>query len=97
MDTSLAADQVRLALRDAGYQEWEGGRPGFIVEGEPQGGWVGVNYFHGFPGFPGARGRRERGLQKLRGILSAAGFTMTDSPHTPGVLRVTFPPEPAGA
>jgi hypothetical protein len=97
MDTSLAADRVRLTLRDARYQEWEGGRPGFTVEGDPQGGWVAVNYFTSFPGFPGARRRRERELQKYRGILSAAGFTVTDSPHTPGVLRITLPAEQAGA
>jgi hypothetical protein len=93
MDTTLAADQVRLALRDAGYQEWEGGRRGFVVEGDPEGGWVAVNYF---PGLPSARRRRERELQKYRDILSAAGFTVTDSPYTPGVLRVTPPSEPAG-
>jgi hypothetical protein len=91
MDTILAADQVRLALRDAGYQEWEGGRPGFVVEADPQGGWVGVNFFPAFPGFPGARRKRKRGLQKFRDVLSAAGFTVTDSPYTPGVLRVTLP------
>ncbi|MGO8956052.1 MAG: hypothetical protein ACLQFR_01550 [Streptosporangiaceae bacterium] len=97
MDTSLAADRVRLALRGAGYQEWEGGRPGFLVEGDPEGGWVGVNFLPGFPGFPGARRRRERELQKFRDILSAAGFTVTASPYTPGVLRVTLPRDPAGA
>jgi hypothetical protein len=96
MDTSLAADRVRLALRDAGYQEWEGGRPGFVVEGDPQGGWVGVSFFTAFPGFPGARRRRERGLQKYHRVLSAAGFTATDSPYAPDALRVTLPPEPAG-
>ncbi len=96
METSLAADQVRLALREAGYQEWEEGRPGFVVEGDPQGGWVGVNYFPAFPGFPGASRRRERGLQKYRSILSAAGFAVMDSPYTSGVLRVTPPVEPAG-
>ncbi len=94
MDISSAADRVRLALRDAGYQEWEGGRQGFIVEADPQGGWVGVNYL---PGWPGARRRRERELQKYRDILSAAGFMVRDSPYTPGVLRVTLPAEPAGA
>jgi hypothetical protein len=94
MDTILTADRVRLALRDAGYQEWEGGRQGFVVEAEPQGGWVAVNYF---PGFPALRKKRERELRKFRGILSAAGFTVTDSPYTPGVLRVTLPAEPGGA
>lgn len=94
MDITLAADRVRLALREAGYQEWEAGRQGFIVEAEPQGGWVAVNYF---PGFPAAHRRRERELQNFRGILSAAGFTVTDSPYTPGVLRVAVPAESAGA
>ena len=96
MDTSLAADRVRLARREAGYQEWEGGRRGFLVEGDPLGRWVGVNFFPGFPGLPGASRRRQRELQKFRGILSVAGFTVTDSPYTPGVLRVTLPPEPTG-
>jgi hypothetical protein len=94
MDISLAADRVRLVLRTAGYQEWEGGRRGFVVEAEPQGGWVAVNYF---PGLPTAHRRRARELEKFRGILSAAGFTVTDSPYTPGVLRVTLPAEAAGA
>jgi hypothetical protein len=93
MDTSLAANRVRLALREAGYQEWEGGRRGFIVEGDPQGGWVAVNYF---PGFPTARRKRERELTKYRDLLLAAGFTVTPSPYTSGVLRVTLPAEPAG-
>ncbi len=97
MDPILAADQVRLALRDAGYQEWEGGRPGFVVEGDPQGGWVGVNFIPAFPGFPGARRRHGRELQKFRDVLSAAGFAVTDSPLTSGVLRVTLPPEAAEA
>jgi hypothetical protein len=94
MDISLAADRIRLVLRDAGYQEWEAGRRGFVVEAEPQGGWVAVNYFAGFPAM---RKKRARELQKCRGILSAAGFTVTDSPYTPGVLRVTLPAESAGA
>jgi hypothetical protein len=94
MDISLAADRARLVLRTAGYQEWEGGRRGFVVEAEPQGGWVAVNYF---PGLPTAHRRRARELEKFRGILSAAGFTVTDSPYTPGVLRVTLPAEAAGA
>jgi hypothetical protein len=92
MDTSVAADRVRLALREAGCQEWEGGRQGFLVEGDPQGGWVGVTYF---PGFPAARRKRTRGLQEYRAILSAAGFTVADSPFSPGVLRVTLAPEQA--
>ena len=93
MDTSLAADRVRLALRDAGYQEWEGGRRGFVVEGDPEGGWVAVNYF---PGWPGARRRRERELRKYRGILLTAGFNVTGSPLGTGVLRVTLSSEPTG-
>jgi hypothetical protein len=93
MNTILAADQVRLALRKAGYQEWEGGRQGFIVVADPQGGWVSVNYFGGWPG---ARRKRARGLLKYRAILTAAGFNVTDSPYTPGVLRVTLPEEAAG-
>jgi hypothetical protein len=93
MDVLIAADVVRGLLRDAGCQEWEGGRQGFIVEGDPQGGWVGVTYF---PGWPAARRKRQRGLEKYRGILVAGGFEVTDSPYTPGVLRVTFPPEPGG-
>jgi hypothetical protein len=88
MDTSLAANRVRLALREAGYQEWEGGRRGFIVEGDPQGGWVAVNYF---PGLPTARRKRERELTKYRDLLLTAGFTVTPSPYTSGVLRVTLP------
>lgn len=94
MDLGLAADRVRLALRTADCQEWELGRQGFLVEGDPEGGWVAVTYY---PGWPYARKRRERGLQKYRGILSAAGFTVTDSPLGSGVLRVTFPPEPDAA
>jgi hypothetical protein len=96
MDTRLAADRVRSALRDAGHQEWEGGRAGFVVEGDPEGGWVGVNYFPGFPGLPGSRGRRERGLGRYREILSAAGFKVTNSPYASGVLRVTLPSQSAG-
>jgi hypothetical protein len=90
MDTSKAAAEVRLVLRNAGYQEWEGGRGGFIVEGDPQGGWVGVNYFAGIPAL---RKRRERELRKFRELLSAAGFSVTDMPYMPGVLRVTLPAE----
>jgi hypothetical protein len=93
MGISSDADRVRLALRAAGYQEWEGGRRGFVVEGDPQGGWVAVNYF---PGWPAARKKRERELQKYRDILSEAGFTVRDSPYTSGVLRVTMPLESAG-
>lgn len=96
METILA-DRVRLALRDAGYQDWEGGRAGFVVEGEPQGGWVAVNFLPALPGFPGASTRRERGLQKFRDVLREAGFTVTESQYTPGVLRVTAPQEAARA
>jgi hypothetical protein len=92
MDLSSAADRVRLTLRDAGCQEWEGGRQGFVVEADPEGGWVSVAYY---PGWPYARRRRERGLQKYREILSAAGFSVRDSPYVTGVIRVTVPPFPA--
>jgi len=40
--------------------------------------------------------RRRKGqldLEKYREILSAAGFSVTDSPHVLGVLRVTLPPD----
>jgi hypothetical protein len=91
MDVSSAAARVRLALRNAGFQEWEGGRQGFVVEADPQGGWVSVAYY---PGWPYARRKRERGLQKYREILSAAGFKVRDSPYPSGVLRITDPAEP---
>lgn len=94
MDVSSAADRVRLALREAGYQEWEGGRQGFVVEADPEGGWVSVTYY---PGWPYARRRRARGLQKYREILSTAGFTVRDSPFAVGVLRVTAAAEPSSA
>jgi hypothetical protein len=94
VDISSAADRVRLALREAGYQEWEGGRRGFVVEGDPEGGWVAVNYF---PGLPIGRRKRARVLQRFRDILSSAGFTVRDSPYTSGVLRVTLPLESAGS
>jgi hypothetical protein len=94
MDVSSAADRVRFALRDAGYQEWEGGRQGFVVEADHQGGWVSVTYY---PGWPYARRKRARGLAKYREILSAAGFTVRDSPHAGGVLRVTVPAQPFSA
>ena len=88
MDTSLAAERVRAVLRNAGYQEWESGRRGFQVEGDPQGGWVVVTCI------PGVRRRKgQLDLEKYREILSAAGFNVTDSPHVLGVLRVTLPPE----
>jgi hypothetical protein len=88
MGLSTEADLVRLALRDAGFQEWEGGRQGFQVEADPEGGWVTVTYY---PGWPFARRKRERGLENYRSILLAAGFTVRDSPYTAGVLRVTLP------
>jgi len=92
MDVSAAAARVRLELRNAGFQEFVPGRRGFLVEGDPNGGWVSVRCH---AGFPGARKRRDRDLQNYRHVLSAAGFTVTDSPWMPGSLRVTPPPEPA--
>jgi hypothetical protein len=92
MDLSSAADRVRLALRDAGYQEWEGGRQGFVVEADPEGGWISVAYY---PGWPFARRKRERGLQKYRELLLAAGFAVKDSPYVADVIRVTVPAEPS--
>lgn len=94
MEVSTAADTVRFALRAAGYQEWESGRQGFVVEADPEGGWVGVAYY---PGWPYARRKRQRGLQKYREVLSAAGFTVRDSPYSDGVLRVTVPRKADGA
>jgi hypothetical protein len=94
MHLSSAADRVRLALRDAGCQEWEGGRQGFVVEADPEGGWVSVAYY---PGWPFARRKRERGLQNYREILLAAGFTVRDSPYVAGVIRVTAPAGPPRA
>lgn len=90
MDVSSAAARVRSELRDAGFQEWESGRRGFLVEGDPQGGWVSVTCV---AGFPGARTRRDRDLQKYRDIFTAAGFKVTESPYMPGTLRVTLPPK----
>jgi hypothetical protein len=90
VDTSLVADQVRLALRDAGYLVWEPGRLGFMVEADPQGGWVAVTCH---VAFPGARRRRNRYVQRYREILAAAGFTVTDDPLAQGVLRVTLAPD----
>jgi len=88
MDVSFAADQVRLELRNAGFQEFEPGRRGFLVEGDPNGGWV-IVICHA--GLPWARKRRDRDLRRYRDILAAAGFTVTDSPWVPGSLRVTLP------
>jgi hypothetical protein len=87
MDTSLVAARVREVLRGAGCREWETGRRGFQVEGDPQGGWVDVTCI------PGVR-KREIGpvleLQRYREILQAAGFGVSDSPNVTGVLRVTL-------
>jgi hypothetical protein len=90
VDTSRAAAQVRAALRDAGCQEWETGRRGFQVEGDPQGGWVVVTCI---PGLRKSSTGRTRELQKYRDILAAAGYNVTGSPYLPGVLRITLPPE----
>jgi hypothetical protein len=88
MDVSVAAERVRLTLRNAGYQEFEPGRRGFLAEGDPNGGWVSVRCH---PGLPWARRRRDRDLQSYRDILHAAGFTVTDSPWMRGSLRVVLP------
>jgi hypothetical protein len=87
MDVSAAAARIRLELRNAGFQEFEPGRRGFLVEGDPNGGWVSVTCQSGLPW---ARQRRDRDLQKYRDILSAAGFTVTDSPWMAGALRATL-------
>lgn len=92
MDTSLAAARVRAALRDAGCREWETGRRGFQVEGDPEGGWVVVTCIPGV--IKGSMGPA-RELQRYRDVLSAAGFKVTDNPYLPGVLRITLPPEEA--
>src|SRR5215469_14836032 len=88
MDVSAAAARVRLALRNAGYQEFEPGRRGFLAEGDPNGGWVSVRCN---PGLPWARRQRDRDLQSYRDILDAAGFTVTGSPWVRGSLRVALP------
>jgi hypothetical protein len=97
MDVSVAAERVRMALRNAGHQEFEPGRRGFLAEGDPNGGWVSVRCH---PGFPWASRRRDRDLQSYRDILHTAGFTVTDSPWVRGSLRVAPPgdavPAPAG-
>jgi hypothetical protein len=92
MDVSSEAAVVRSLLRNAGFQEFEPGRRGFLVEGDPEGGWVSVACH---AGLPWARTRRDRDLRKYRDILYAAGFKVTDSPWMRGVLRVTLPPEAA--
>ncbi len=88
MDTSLVAARVREALRSAGCLEWEPGRRGFQVEGDPQGGWVVVTCLLGV-----RRGsvERIRELQRYREILVDEGFTVRDSPHVAEVLRITLP------
>lgn len=86
MDVSAAADRVRLELRNAGFLDFEPGRRGFLVEGDPNGGWVSI---HCHAGLPWARKKRKRDLEKYRSVLSAAGFTVIDSPWVPGGLRVT--------
>jgi hypothetical protein len=88
VDTSLVAARVREALRSAGCLEWEPGRRGFQVEGDPQGGWVVVTCLLGV-----RRGSAERirELQRYREILVDEGFTVRDSPHVAEVLRVTLP------
>lgn len=90
MDVNAAAARVRLELRAAGFQESEPGRRGFLVEGDPNGGWVCVTCH---PGLPWARKRRDRDLRRYRSILSAAGFTVTDSPWIADSLRVTLQQE----
>jgi hypothetical protein len=88
VDTSLVAARVREALRSAGCLEWEPGRRGFQVEGDPQGGWVVVTCLLGV-----RRGSAERirELQRYREILVDEGFTVRDSPHVAEVLRITLP------
>lgn len=92
MDVSDAAANVRLELRNAGYMEFEPGRRGFLVEGDPNGGWVSVTCH---PGLPWARKKRDRELQRYRAALLAAGFTVKDSPWISGSLRVTVPADDA--
>jgi hypothetical protein len=81
---------VRETLRGAGFREWAQGRRGWLVEADPQGGWVAVaDTVHGV--------KASLQLQKYRETLSAAGFTVKDDPLVPGVLRVTIPrTKPAG-
>jgi hypothetical protein len=89
MDVSSAADRVRSLLREAGFLEWEPGRRGFAVEGDPQGGWVVVSCVSGVGFLPGAVLRRMRDLRQYRDILRAAGYHVTDTPWIAGELRVT--------
>jgi hypothetical protein len=90
MDVSSSAGLIRSLLRDAGFMDYEPGRRGFIVEGDPEGGWVSVTCH---PGLPWARARRGRDLARYREIVSTAGFEVVDSPWRAGVLRVTLPAE----
>ena len=92
MDVSAAAARVRLLLRSAGFREALPGRRGFLVEGDPNGGWVAVRC-HSRLGFPWVRRRSERDLQSYRDILSAAGFAVVESPWVAGSLRATLPPD----
>jgi hypothetical protein len=92
MDVSDAAERVRVELRNAGFMDFEPGRRGFLVEGDPNGGWVSVTCH---PGLPWARKKRDRDLQKYRAALLDAGFTVRDSPWIPGSLRITAPAEDA--
>jgi hypothetical protein len=92
VDVSGAAARVRLELRNAGFEDFEPGRRGFLAEGDPNGGWVVVSCH---PGLPWASRKRDRDLQKYRAALIAAGFTVTDSPWIRGTLRVTVPKDAA--
>jgi hypothetical protein len=92
MDVSATAARVRLELRNAGFQEFEPGRRGFLAEGDPNGGWVSVSCH---PGLPWARKKRDRDLERYRAILAAAGFTVRNSPWMQGSLRVTLPQDDA--
>jgi hypothetical protein len=89
MDVSATASRVRLELRNAGFQEFEPGRRGFLAEGDPNGGWVSVRCH---PGIPWAR-KKDRDLQRYRDVLAAAGFTVRESPWMRGALRVTLAQE----
>jgi hypothetical protein len=79
-------------LRSAGFREALPGRRGFLVEGDPNGGWVAVRCHFGL-GLPWQRKRSERDLHRYRDILSAAGFTVKSSPLVAGGLRATLPPD----
>lgn len=92
MDVSSSAAHVRSLLRDAGYMECEPGRRGFLVEGDPEGGWVSVSCQSGLPW---ARTGQNHDLQDYRRILSAAGYLVRDSPWLRGALRLTLPSEAA--